>query len=169
MRPRTVLIAGLLASLFLVAVAVPAGANTREFHLVTFDESNETGFCDFPVIDTEVGTFAVTDYLDSDGNIVQTLITAYGQLTLTFTNPENGKNVVTHNESQMIRITYDEDGSFDTIYRTGVIFAFTAPGVGTVLMQVGRLIQAPGDGFVFVAGPNQLLEGHFEALCAALS
>jgi hypothetical protein len=63
----------------------------------------------------------------------------YGRLTLTFSNPQNGKSVTTHNESQVIRITYNEDGSFDTAYRTGVIFAFTAPGVGEIITYTGDL------------------------------
>jgi hypothetical protein len=165
-------LASALAVVFvsILMTAVPAGANTRQSYVVTFPpDGQDIGFCEFPVVDEEVGTFLVSDFFDKDGNIVQTLITAFGQLTLTFSNPENGKTVVTHNETQMIRITYDEDGSPDLIYRAGVIFAFTAPGMGTVLMQVGRLVQVFGGGFEFVAGQYQLLAGDFDELCQALA
>lgn len=163
--------AGLMIVLVsILMTALPARANTRESFVVSFEPGgHDTGFCDFPVIDDEVGAFLVSNFYDEHGDIVQTLITAYGQLTLTLSNPETGRSVVTHNESQMIRITYDEDGAPDVAYRTGVIFAFTAPGVGRVLMQVGRLVQDLDDGFVFVVGQYQLLQGDFDALCQALS
>jgi len=150
--------------------ASPAQANTREATLVVFDGTlPDTGFCDFPVSDTEQGTFAVADEFDLAGVLFRTIVTAHGQLTLTFTNPANGKSVITHNESQVIIVDWQPDGSRETVRRMGVTFAFTYPGAGHVLLQVGYFERDYITGTTFVAGPHQFLEGDFAELCAVLA
>ena len=85
-------------------IAAPtASANTRQTTVIEFEGTNpDTGFCHFPVSDTEQGTFILADQFDNDGVLYRTIVTSFGQLTLTLTNPANGKSTVTHNESQVI-------------------------------------------------------------------
>jgi hypothetical protein len=162
-------LAGLLAILA-VSAAPSASANTRQTTVIEFDGTNpDTGFCDFPVSDTEQGTFIVADEFDNDGVLVRTIVTSFGQLTLTFTNPANGKSTVTHNESQVIIVDWQADGSREMVRRMGVSFAFTYPGLGVILLQVGYFERDYINGSTFVAGPHDLFEGNFDALCAALA
>jgi hypothetical protein len=147
-----------------------AAANTRQTTLVEFDGTlPDTGFCDFPVSDTEQGTFIVADQFDNDGVLFRTIVTAFGQLTLTFTNPANGKSTVTHNESQVIIVDWLPDGSREMVRRMGVSFAFTYPGQGVILLQTGYFERDFLTGWTFSAGPHDLFEGNFDALCAALA
>lgn len=39
---------------------------------------------------------------------------------------------------------------------------------GAVFLDVGRIVFERGAGIVFQAGPHQLFDGDFEALCAAM-
>jgi hypothetical protein len=150
--------------------APTALANTRQTTLIEFEGTNpDTGFCDFPVSDTEQGTFIVADQFDNDGVLYRTIVTSFGQLTLTLTNPANGKSTVTHNESQVIIVDWAADGSREKVRRMGVSFAFTYPGMGVILLQVGYFERDYVNGWRFVAGPHDLLEGDFDALCAALA
>jgi hypothetical protein len=159
-----------LAALLMLAAAPPASANTREPIVIEFDGTNpDTGFCDFPVSDTEQGAFIVADQFDNNGVLFRTIVTAYGPLTLTFTNPANGKSTVTHNESQVVIVDWQADGSRETVRRMGVAFAFTEPGYGVLLLQVGYFEHDYLDGSTFMAGPHDLFEGDFDALCAALA
>ena len=152
-------------------IAAPtASANTRQTTVIEFEGTNpDTGFCDFPVSDTEQGTFIVADQFDDDGVLFRTIVTSFGQLTLTLTNPANGKSTITHNESQVIIIDWAADGSREMVRRMGVSFAFTYPGAGVILLQVGYFERDYVKGSRFVAGPHDILEGAFDALCAALA
>ena len=164
--------AGALGLLALVALitAPAAWANTRETTLLVFDGFNpDTGLCDFPVTDVEHGTFIVADLFDNEGVLYRTIVTSYGQLTLTLTNPANGKSTITHNESQVIIVDWQPDGSRETVRRMGVSFAFTYPGQGVILLQTGYFERDYLTGWRFVAGPHDLLEGDFDALCSALA
>jgi hypothetical protein len=169
-RRATGMIALGIAAVLAVPGAVPASANTRQTTLVEFNGTNpDTGFCDFPVTDTEQGTFMIADQFDNDGVLARTIVTSFGQLTLTFTNPTNGKSAVTHNESQVIIVDWQADGSRETVRRMGVAFAFTYPGLGVILLQVGYFEHNNLSGSTFTAGPHDLFEGDFDELCAALA
>jgi hypothetical protein len=159
-----------VAVLLAFPAAAPASANTRQTTLVEFNGTNlDTGFCDFPVSDAEEGTFIIADQLDTDGVLFRTIVTSFGQLTLTFTNPANGKSTVTHNESQVIIVDWQADGSRELVRRMGVAFAFTYPGQGVILLQVGYFEHDFVSGSTFSAGPHDLFKGDFDALCAALA
>jgi hypothetical protein len=158
------------AAVLALASAGTTAANTRQATVVEFDGTlPDTGFCDFPVSDTEQGTFIVADQFDADGILFRTIVTSFGQLTLTFTNPANGKSTTTHNESQVIIVDWLPDGSRETVRRMGVSFAFTYPGEGVVLLQSGYFERDYLTGWTFSAGPHDLFEGDFSALCAALA
>ena len=163
----------LVASLALAAsfvAAAPALAAERDWFVVGFDPAPEDpGFCSFPTLMTEDGTFKVADYYDNSGVLYRTIVTAYGQLTLTLWNPANGKTVITHNESQVIIVDWLPDGSRKSIRRIGVTFAWTYPGAGIVLLNTGYLEHDYTTGQTSIAGPHDLLEGNFDALCAAIA
>jgi hypothetical protein len=164
--PRSLALAAMLA---LIAVS-SASANTRQTTVVEFNGTlPDTGFCDFPVSDTEQGTFIVADLFDNDGVLYRTIITSFGQLTLTFTNPANGKSTTTHNDTQVIIVDWLPDGSRETVRRMGVSVAFTYPGQGVILLQTGFFERDYLTGWTFAAGPHDLFEGDFDDLCSALA
>jgi hypothetical protein len=159
-----------LATLAAMIAAPMTLANSRQTTLISFDGTNpDTGFCDFPVSDTEQETLLVADQFDDHGVLFRTIVTSFGQLTLTLTNPANGKSSITHNESQVIIVEWAADGSREKVRRMGVSFAFTYPGAGVILLQVGYFERDYVTGRRFVAGPHDLLEGDFDALCTALA
>jgi hypothetical protein len=159
-----------LAVLHAFAGAPVAMANTRQTTVIEFDGGlPDTGFCDFPVSDTEQGTFIVADQFNNDGVLYRTIVTSYGQLTLTLANPANGKSTTTHNESQAIVVDWLADGSRETVRRMGISFAFTYPGAGVILLQTGYFEQDYVTGWTFSAGPHDLFDGDFDELCAALA
>lgn len=167
---RRAVIAMSLATLAAMIAAPTTLGNTRQTTVIEFEGTNpDTGFCDFPVSDTEQGTFIVADQFDDDGVLFRTIVTSFGRLTLTLTNPANGKSAVTHNESQVIIVDWAADGSREKVRRMGVSFAFTYPGAGVILLQVGYFERDYVTGWRFVAGPHDLLDGDFDALCTALA
>ena len=112
MRPsaRRLALMPALAAALAFTTAGTAAANTRQTAVIEFDGTlPDTGFCDFPVSDTEHGTFIVADLFDGDGVLYRTIVTSFGQLTLTLTNPANGRSTVTHNESQVIIVDWLPD------------------------------------------------------------
>jgi hypothetical protein len=141
-----------LAALLALTAGPPASANTRETTVIEFDGTNpDAGFCDFPVSDTEHGTFIVADEFDNDGILIRTIVTSFGQLTLTFTNPANGKSTITHNESQIIIVDWQADGSRETVRRMGVAFAFHRTGLRGDPAP-GRLLRARLRGWLNIRG-----------------
>ena len=102
-------------------------------------------------------------YLDQEGNLVKVIIEAWG--TDTLTNAVTGKAYAGsfHNSSLI---------DFSTTPRRsaimGVIYRVTVPGVGVVFLDVGRVVFERGNGIIFQAGPHQLFDGDFAALCAAM-
>jgi hypothetical protein len=169
-RVRQLALALALALAASIVTGSVVSANTRSWFVVTFvPEASDPGFCPFPTRMTEDGTFKVADSYDGSGILNRTIVTSFGQLTLTLWNPANGKTVVTHNESQVIIVDWLADGSRESIRRAGLTFAMTYPGAGAVFLNVGVLTHDYLTGETFLAGPHDIVFGDFDALCAALA
>jgi hypothetical protein len=81
----------------------------------------------------------------------------------------NGKTLTTQSESYAVVTYFDANGDVARVTVSGPVFLFTAPGVGTVAIDVGHLV-FENDEVVFEAGPHQLLENSdVDALCAYLA
>lgn len=117
----------------------------------------------FQVLDVYESDQVEKVYLDKDGNLVKVIIEYWG--TDTFTNSVTGKAYPMdfHNTSL---IDFSATPRRNAI--TGVIFRLVVPGAGAVFLDVGRVVFERGTGIVFEAGPHQLFDGDFEALCAAM-
>jgi hypothetical protein len=169
-KKRRTAVAASLALAAVVLGATPALANERQWFVVVFDpEPVDHGFCSFETSMTEQGTFKVADYYDNSGTLYRTIVTSYGQLTLTITNPANGKTVTTQNESQVIIVDWLPDGSREQIRRIGISFAFTYPGSGVVMLNTGYLEYDYLTGEMRIAGPHDLVTWNTDALCAAIA
>jgi hypothetical protein len=146
-----------------------AAANTTVrtvFHIDTSESIDD--LCPFSIEETVVGSFQRIDQFDNAGRLIRVMLTAFGG-PFTITWSANGVTATTRSETVVVIFTLSPDGSVITHAENGIVFNFVVPGVGTVLMDVGRLVFDEVGNLLFEAGPHQLLEGDIDALCAALS
>jgi hypothetical protein len=126
----------------------------------------ESSVCGFPIsLDfTGQGTFEV--FFDSLGDVARVHVLEQSSGTLS----ANGIDLrFASTDNKM----YDLESQ--TLAEVGLVFRYSAPGVGAVLMDRGRLIwkidangEMVGDP-IFEAGPHPELHGDFGGLCAALT
>lgn len=117
----------------------------------------------FQVLDIYEQTEIFRWFSDKEGNLVKIVGQNWG--TDTFTNSVTGKAypMSFHNN-----ILIDYSPAPRRIANIGVIYRLVVPGAGAVFLDVGRLVFQRGSGLIFEAGPHQLFDGDFEALCAAM-
>jgi len=122
----------------------------------------ESTLCGFPIsLDFNgQGTFEV--FFDAEGNLVRGHILEHSTGTLSANGIE-------------LRFTSTDNQFFDlrtlTLVEVGLVFRYSAPGVGVVLIDRGRLIwNLDDDGPpIFEAGPHPALHGDLGELCAVLT
>jgi hypothetical protein len=126
----------------------------------------ESSVCGFPIsLDfTGQGTFEV--FFDRLGNVTRIHVLEHSSGTLS----ANGID---------LRFASTDNKMYDlksqTLAEVGLVFRYSAPGVGAVLMDRGRLvwnIDANGEMVgepIFEAGPHPELNGDLRGLCAALT
>ena len=126
----------------------------------------ESTVCGFPIsLDfTGQGTFEV--FFDTLGNATRIHVLEQSSGTLS----ANGIDLrFASTDNKM----YDLESQ--TLAEVGLVFRYSAPGVGAILMDRGRLIwniDANGEMVgepIFEAGPHPELHGDFGGLCAALT
>lgn len=126
----------------------------------------ESTVCGFPVSLDSSGVIRVHVLFDAQGNPVR--IDVWGNKT----------GVLSANGIQL-RFFSNDHKFFDlrtqTVTELGIVFRYSAPGLGVVLMDRGRLVwnidangEMVGDP-IFEAGPHPSLHGDFRGLCAALT
>ena len=113
------------------------------------------------------GTYRNADCFDSSGFLYKTLVTASGG-ALTATATANGPTLTMQNQSFLVTIYYNADGSVSTATFSEPEWKFTARGGGIVYLDTGTVTFDGDDNIVFEAGPHQDLDGDVDALCAAL-
>lgn len=143
-----------------------AGASTT-ITFVRVDVSFvDTELCGFELDGHVVGTFHVTDFFDRSGTLVKEI--SAGPTFLTITDPANGKTASTTTMFAQI-ITFNPDGSINTVTQSGLILNFHMPGVGTIAMDVGTVRFDADGNILFVGGPHQFLAGDVAGFCNALA
>jgi hypothetical protein len=126
----------------------------------------ESTVCGFPVSLDVSGEIRVHVLFDAQGTPIR--IDVWGNKT----------GVLSANGIQLRFFSNDHkfsDLRTQTMTELGVVFRYSAPGLGVVLMDRGRLIwnidangEMVGDP-IFEAGPHPELHGDFRGLCAALT
>jgi hypothetical protein len=71
------------------------------------------------------------------------------------------------NQAHFDVVTFNADGSFNTITLAGPVYRFTVPGGGEVTLQIGRFVFDSDGNLVFQAGHTELIDGDVAAYCAA--
>jgi hypothetical protein len=138
---------------------VPAAANTKQTTVVSLHFTQLapllTPACGFPVYETFDGSFKIEDYYDNSGTLLKQIITNFGgHFSLVATNPATGKNVFLQATGFNEIITFNPDGSVATDSLTGIPIHWIAPGVGTLMMSVGRLVMDGDGNVIFEAGQH---------------
>lgn len=167
-RTRTLI--GLLTVGALIWTAAPASATPPE--IFRFSENN---YDNPDVFQDEcgegvdlIGVFDVqgseTVFFDADGNPIRVLVHVVFNGELTRSDTGN-----TIKDPGRVTLEIDLVTGVETI--TGLIYNMVYPGMGTVFQNIGRRVLVPGEGPVFVAGPDDFLEGQFafEEACNALA
>jgi hypothetical protein len=153
---------------FVGAFAAVAGATGPRQEVVQIDETSvNDGTCSFPFDEHAQGSFKVTSYYDSSGNLTKQIFTNIGG-RFVITLSANGKSVTGNFGPMMITFYFDANGNVIRETENGLTFLFTVPGSGVIEMDVGRVI-AENDEHVFIAGPHDFISGNTDALCAYLA
>jgi hypothetical protein len=154
-------LAGVLLVLFVIAS--PAAAVKPQPFFEEFEDSfTDTESCSFPVEVRFVGTIRGLEFFDREGNLVR--VQAHGKDVGTATNPANGKTA--SGVDNWLDVFDVESGEFATL---GLFFHLNVPGAGVVLLDAGHIRFDADGNVVHLAGPHQVFEGDFAALCAALA
>jgi hypothetical protein len=153
-----------------LALAPSAGANTIQTIVSQIDEREAVTVCGFQLDYRLVGTFKDTFFFDQDGTLLKQIETVTrGGVTLTLTNPANGKIATTQSQAFQAIIIFNPDGSVKTITRNGPAFNFVLPGAGNIFADVGRVVFDANGNIIFEAGPHEFLHGDVASLCAAMA
>lgn len=148
-----------------LAVTATAAANTTQTEVVTVHQTDPFPACSFPLELRVDGSFKVTSYFDNSGTLLKGIVTNFrGPLTLTATNPANGKSTTTQSQTFVDFVTFNPDGSVASESLNGLIYNFVAPGLGTILHSTGRLVFANGT-LIFEAGPHAFIDQNTAAFC----
>lgn len=160
---------GFLACVIAVASALSpghAGANSDRTITGRFPiELNEAVFepessvCGFPISAEMTGEGIFQLFLDANGDFLR----AHVHLSVKGTLTANGVSV---RLGRSVNQFFELDG---TVTEVGLVFRDSAPGVGVVLMDRGRLVFDGNGELVFEAGPHPQLHGDFGELCSALA
>lgn len=144
---------------------------------------SSTAFADGPILDgpfpsqgTEVidcGSFQILDdyegytsfrwFYDRQGNPVQLHIRHWGNDT--FTNSVTGE---AYKGSYDWNVRVDFSVLPPVGSNVGMMYVITIPGAGAVMLETGRIVTDRDGNIYFEAGPHQLSNGDFGALCAAM-
>jgi hypothetical protein len=160
--------AGVLLGLGLASASAAASTTTTIVHV---DESfSETDTCGFQLDWRVQGSFKDTEFFDSSGTLVKLIETnTGGPFTYTITNPANGKTATTHSQTVVGILTFNPDGSLNTVTQNGIVFNFVLPGTGTIALDVGTVAFDSEGNLLKIGGPHQFLMGDVAGFCAALA
>jgi hypothetical protein len=159
------------AALMLTLVLVPVATASAPSVTITPFNSTRTiaaspDTCPFPIVVHSEGTFREAVY--SDGRDVTTV----SDFHIAWTNPENGKSI--HSVLGGPVISQSNGDGTTTVTVNGNDALFTAPGIGVVFADVGRLVTIVDDSDPNAAPVVLQSTGHqdtalFPAVCAALA
>jgi hypothetical protein len=142
-------------------------ANTVQRTIIHVDETFVDPLCDFDVTIHMSGSYKETGYRDASGFLFKTISTVGSGGPFTLTATAEGTTLTMQMQSFQEVRTFNPDGSLKSDSLHGIVYRFTAPGVGIVLLDAGRITFDSDGNVVFEAGPHQALHDDWEAFCAA--
>ena len=168
MRTRARLAFALMVTLSAMAMwAQPAAANTVDrtaFHIDDTFTDKQT--CDFRLHFTFFGWVTISDYFDNSGFLYKEIQKGRpGPFTSTVS--AKGTTLTQQNVAYNTTLTFNPDGSLNTITDNGPFNKLTVPGEGPVLRDTGHIVFDSDFNIVFEAGPRDATHANFDAFCAA--
>jgi hypothetical protein len=163
MRRTRLMLVTLLVSAMAVGLVSPAAADEPE--KITFSveiTQTDNTSCDFPFLEEFEGRISITTFFDSEGNPIR--VHLHLPFDGTLTNPATGTSVSATQDLIVV-----EDLEVGTTTFVGVRFRVNFPGLGHVLLDVGKVVFDADGNVIFEAGPHQVINEDFEAFCEALS
>jgi hypothetical protein len=165
MRSRLLVVFLATVPCFVAVPAMSASANTVTSSWV---HDNDTvtvrDWCNFPIRLTLVGVYKRTDFFDDDGTLFKTTLRPGGGLYRYIVSAHGTSLSTTSGFSETY--TYNPDGSIATLRDTGMVFSFSVPGEGVVLLVAGHFVlDLNTDEVTFEAGPRG---EDLSRLCAVL-
>jgi hypothetical protein len=147
------------AMLLVLAVTAPtlaAGPDVwRDTWTIDLDAPSASAACGFVVHRHEVGSAVGAEF--ADGTF------AYHARSDTMWSA-NGRSVAEHDA---FTVNVNADGTLTAI--TGAFYHVTGQAVGSIQLDVGRMLYDADGDLLFSAGPAPSLERDLDALCAALA
>lgn len=142
--------------------AAPASALKPEMTTIMVDlDFIDDTTCDFPFREEFTGRVTITTFFDSDGNPIK--VKQHLPFFGTLTNTESGTSIAA---AQNLIVFQDLDDGAATL--VGIRFIVTVPGLGDVLLDVGRIVFDADSTPIFEAGVHQVFAGEFSEFCDAL-
>lgn len=178
LRSLTVPFTALLVLLALVASPLGvAAAGAKQFHDNFSNNVDYPDFCGFHVTGVEAG---VTNGFVQPGDSVLPLFKGTGNFTGTYTNVDNGKQVVTSSAGQLRQISVVDNGAgyTFTVSNSGVPEKISGGNGETLVKDVGRLVRVIEVDYdfnflsqtvTFEAGPHPEADSGFQLFCRAVS
>jgi hypothetical protein len=149
-----------------MVLAEPAAATTKVTTVMHVDDTFvASGVCSFDITFHAFGSFKESDYFDDSGLLVKTILTPRGLFTVTTS--AKGTTLTMQAQNFQEVFTYNPDGSVKSDTLHGIVWRFTIPGGGVVLLDAGRVTFDSEGEVLFEGGPHQLLHGDVDAFCAA--
>jgi hypothetical protein len=166
-RPR-LLVLFLTAAVYTFMGFMAAGSASANTVTSSWEYDNATStitdWCSFPIRFTAVGPYKQTDFYNDEGTLYKTTLRP-GRGLYHFIVRAHG-TTLSAISGYSVTLTYNPDGSIATYRETGMIFSFTVPGEGVVLLLAGHFAFDENTGDVtFEAGPRG---DDLSRLCAAL-
>jgi hypothetical protein len=162
-----------LLALAVVGFAVmAAGADASITTTVTTVDYGypDTTMCGFELDWTVQGSFKDTFYYNTSGQLVKLIETPFGgPLTVTVTNPANGKTARTQSDALVTVATFNPDGSLIAVSHSGIDAHMVMRGAGPILVQVGTVAYDTQGNILRIGGPHQYISGDFAGFCAAMA
>jgi len=163
MIPKRLILTTLTSIMMVLSLVVPASADQPDKITFTVEITQvDNTSCDFPFLEEFEGRITITTYFDSGGDPIRVML--HLPFDGTLTNQETGTSV---SATQDLIVVEDLEAGTTTF--VGVRFRVNFPGLGHVLLDVGKIVFDADGNVIFEAGPHQVINEDFEAFCEVLS
>jgi hypothetical protein len=165
MKTRTMALGAL--AMFWIASTVNATPPTQDRYSA-FIEGQYMGSCgDFVVLTDYYFDVNYKLFYNNAGSAIRELVVLNNDGFSKYYNPQNPSRFVEGGPHELQVQRFDANGNTGAFMGAG--FRVNLPGQGVIFLMAGRLVVDFDTGeILFEAGPQDALEGNFDALCTAL-
>jgi hypothetical protein len=149
-----------------LAAASAATAVPPVIEFGVFTAFTDTALCGFPIEVSFSGTVRTTTHLNQQGDPVR-IVQTFPNFTVTVT---HGDKTLSTKAPAVGTVSFNPDGSVDTLTFVGMNAAVTLPGQGHIWLDAGRIVFDADGNIVSESGPHQVFgTGDTSAFCAYMA